>query len=198
MITIPEAVLIVLMVLVAAVMVYHYGHAQKKAAFCSDRARGAAVQSVDDTHKDPNDLMLSYRGQNYVTAEDIFEAERGAWFAAEHDTLHNYDVAKSEPGEDVAQYHNALPPTDYQTQLVEAGIDEDKRRKHAEWAAEVKPFSQTSMVVDDMDEAVYMNSRKGWGITTFRRDTPAQGLNTLFVTEADPYLYAKHSSSLVI
>ena len=69
----------------------------------------------------------------------------------------------------------------------------DMRRQHESWHAEVAPKSQTSLVVDDMDEAAAISSFNGVGINAFQFSAPKQS-NALFLTDQNAESYAKNAT----
>jgi len=213
-----ETILIALVIVLIAVLAYQsrnkiYRVAGRYDGFAGDpggaysirteannRIQARAEERNGYRSHDIGDLTEFYRRGYNVTPEILSEAERSSWYSASpHNAIRDYDIAKSShPGEDLVQYHQPGPAIDYQNHLTDIILDPRTKANHDKWAKEVMPFSQTAMVVDDMDEAVYMNTRNGMGITSFRNDTPAQGANTLFLTEADPHLHASHTTSLRI
>ncbi len=148
-------------------------------------------------HLDVSDMAEYYRRGSHITPEALEEAQRAAWYTSlPQGASRDFDVTKSfYPGDDHMQYHQGGTAMDYGEHLTNLALDQRTHENHRRWVEEVLPWSQTSLKVDDLDEAVYMSTRNGHGITTFRNDTPAQGPNTLFITEADPYLFAAHSKT---
>lgn len=90
-------------------------------------------------------------------------------------------------------YHDPAAAMDYQNYVAGKALAPQTFQTHGKWASEVMPYSSTALKVDDMDEAVYVSTSNGHGITAFRPNTPKQHANMLQVTEADPFLYAAQS-----
>jgi hypothetical protein len=165
-----EAILIVLIVVLIVVVA------------CQSRLKKHSKHKCSSVKQQPPLVK-----QQQMTPEDYDEYQRTM------DTTQNFDADKGYyPGDDLMQYHT---DTDYAEHLADVALDENTRSNHEQWLSEVLPWSQTALKVDDMDEAVYMNTRQGHGITTYRQDLPTQGPNTLFITEGDAELHSRYSKS---
>ena len=168
----------------------------------ANRRIAARTGVRDDGYHQPHTLDVTdmaeyHRRGHHITPEALEEAQRAAWYQSmPPGVTRDYDVTKGYyPGDDYMQYHTPGTAMDYGEHLTNLALDGRTHANHRRWVEEVLPWSQTALKVDDMDEAVYVNTRGGHGIATFRNDTPAQGPNTLFITEGDPHLHAAHSNT---
>ena len=158
----------------------------------------AGIRAHANEHIDEHFLYDTPRGRRidqYVSKPAMDRAARDMYSDA---AGHVFDHTKTAyPGDDY-NMHSVQADDNYEEHLVESTLEPSIVTNHAIFVKKSKPFSQVSMAIDDLDEAVAMSSRQGWGINTFRKDTPAQGPNTREITEADPYLYAEHATPLII
>jgi hypothetical protein len=84
-------------------------------------------------------------------------------------------------------------PLSYSEQLADMHLDNRTKQQHAIWANQHKLHNQQPMFIDDIEENLAMNVRKGVGINAFKLSAPRQDRNNmLFVTEADSTLLGNH------
>jgi len=128
------------------------------------------------------------RNGHYIDPARLAEAEQQAWTPSNPYAAPSYDPTKDvSPGDSLAQSTDAVSEGDWNQRISDFGVDAQTRKNHIEWADNVGPFSQTAMVVDDLDEAVALSSgAPRWGITTFRSYPVPQGPCTQTITEIGP------------
>jgi len=195
-----EAILIVLIILLVIVVLGQGRGGGSKNRFATkgetpytalDRQAGAITGVRNDGYNQEHPYVRADLAKNYrswaAKPHDIAEAQRAAWYEATRPGSNSnaYDPTIAwDAGKDMANYHAPGPSINYQDALIDLVADERTRRNHEQWVSEVAPFSQTSMKVDDMDEAVAM-AQPRVGLSSFRfHGGPTQN-NPLFVTELD-------------
>ena len=99
-------------------------------------------------------------------------------------------------GGDLMEHHRLgiTGQSQYDETLKHIALQPSVFRDHKKWADKTVPFSQTAMVLDDMDESVFVNTKNGHGLHTFRSTAPPQKMNRLYITEADPELHRKEGT----
>ena len=134
--------------------------------------------------------LPDYRRRNghYIDPARIAAAEQQAWTPSNPDAAPSYDPTKDRaPGDSLAQSTDAVSEGDWNQRLSEFAVDSQTVKNHQEWADNVGPFTQTAMVVDNLDEAVALSSGPPrMGITTFRSYPVPQGPCTQAITEVGP------------
>jgi hypothetical protein len=133
-----------------------------------------------------------------ATPRNLEEAQRAAWFEAVefgHNATH--DPEKSHDMDHRVQHHTPGSMINYQDALVDLVADDRMRAQHLSWHSEVAPKSQTTMRVDDMEEASAMSSNRGHGVYAFRFSAPSQ-YNPLFITDQDAESYSPQATKFAL
>lgn len=136
----------------------------------------------------PHGLDRYIRSGAHLRPEDIAEAEREQWFAAteaSHSEGFNTELSQ-DMQTDTMQYHTTQPSIDYSGLITDLVVDPRTRENHQRWAEEMKPWSGTAMMVDNMDEAM----EAGADFIGLRRPQAIVQHNPLQLTERDTYTYA--------
>lgn len=186
------AVLVVLVLVILAWQAHKRGYMPE--GFLGDplmdEERAEEQQAVIEEFRKPargDEHLASHvvRGATGMTPDQLQAAEMSMWHPEHNRT----------PGDPTGPSTDAYFG-DYSDNLAGRVVDERAQANHCKWAEEVAPFSQTTARnIDNLDEAVYVNARNGRGLMTFRPDLPAQGPNSLFVTEADHVNAMQNSKS---
>jgi hypothetical protein len=130
----------------------------------------------------------SRRAGGELRPEHFAEAEREQWYAAtEADHTGAFDAEQAHS--DAVQYHTTQPAIDYSSFITSQVVDPRTQSNHARWASEMKPWSGTAMVVDDMDEALEASTH----FTGLRRPQAIVQNNPLQLTEQDSRTFSGNS-----
>lgn len=119
----------------------------------------------------------------HLTPEMMNNAERAQWFSAtakDNSGTFNTDLGCDQAA-DTFQYHQSQPGMDYNSYVADMVIDPRTRLNHQNWAREMAPFSGSTMIVDDLDEAL----EAGTHFTGLRRPQAVAQDNPWQLTERD-------------
>lgn len=141
----------------------------------------------------PIDERLMNAGRNtrnglYLRPDKVENAEQNALTTAiDDDTLAagTFDVSRK------TGYDSSVVDRSSWGDQLSHRIDPRTLENHRKWVRQIAPHSQTSMSVDNLDEAVLMANHRV-GIRAFRQQLVPQGACTLFVTEQGPADHAAH------
>jgi hypothetical protein len=140
------------------------------------RAPGSGdVPPPHSEHHSAREHFYKYGGHS--SPEKFANAERAAWAVsnAEESTGH-YDTERGD-----AQSHTSQPVLDYNGMITGAIADSGMQAKHANWVGEVKPYSRTLLMVDNMDEALEQSTHRV-GLTRYNLQ-PVAVINPLMQVE---------------
>jgi hypothetical protein len=132
-----------------------------------------------------------HRSGAHLRPEQIAEAEREQWFAAtEADRSGSFNTELSQDAQtDTMQYHTAQPGIDYSGYITDLVVDPRTRDNQQRWAKEMKPWSGTVMMVDDMDEALEATTH----FTGLRRPQAIVQHSPLQLTERDTHTFSSNT-----
>ena len=113
----------------------------------------------------------------------IANAEREQWFAAtDADSSNSFNTELAqELHSGTVQFNSAQPGIDYPSYITDLIADPRTRENHEQWAREMKPWSGSTNVVDDMHEAL----EAGIDFIGLRRPQAVAQYNPYQVTELD-------------
>ena len=157
-----------------------------------DTVRGWRHDGYNQTPlwQQPHGLDRYHRSGANLRPEDVAEAEREQWFAANDENNtggYNTELAQDAQA-DAMQYHTAQPAIDYSGHITDLVIDPRTRENHQRWVEEMRPWSGTAMIVDDMDEALEASAH----FTGLRRPQSVVQHNPLQLTERDSSTFASN------
>lgn len=141
--------------------------------------------------RQPHGLDRYHRSGAHLRPEHFAEAEREQWFAAtEADRSGSFNTELSQDAQtDTMQYHTAQPGIDYSGYITDLVVDPRTRDNHQRWAEEMKPWSGTAMMVDDMSEALEATTH----FTGLRRPQAIVQHNPLQLTENDTHTFSSNA-----
>lgn len=123
--------------------------------------------------------------------EAILQSEQNAWSQAGSGAVFNPE--NGDAGDQMAAQHAPRDELNYSEQLSKLAVPAKAHKSHKEWADETGPYTQTAMIVDDMDEAQAMSSVPRMGITSFSRGkAPPVSANAYQITENDSHTHGRH------
>jgi len=140
--------------------------------------------------RQPHGLDRYHRSGAHLTPERVAEAEREQWYSAtEVDQTGSYNTELAHDAHaDVMQYHTAQPAIDYSGFITDLVVDPRTRDNHQRWAEEMKPWSGTAAMVDDMDEAMEASTH----FVGLRRPQAIVQHNPLQLTERDTHTFSSN------
>jgi hypothetical protein len=139
----------------------------------------------------PHGLDRYHRSGAHLRPEQIAEAEREQWFSDTgmgHSEGFNPEHAQ-DTQTDTMRYHSTQPGIDYSGYITDLVVDPRTRDNHRRWVEEMKPWSGTAMMVDNMDEAM----EAGTHFTGLRRPQAVVQHNPLQLTERDTGTFSSNS-----
>jgi hypothetical protein len=141
--------------------------------------------------RQPHGLDRYHRAGAHLRPEQIAEAEREQWFAAtEADQSGGFNTELTQDAQtDTMQYHTSQPGIDYSGYITDLVVDPRTRDNHQRWAEEMKPWSGTAMMVDDLDEAM----EAGTDFVGLRRPQAIVQHNPLQLTERDTNTFSSNA-----
>ena len=154
---------------------------------------GKQLSSLEGV-RNPSRLAAHHKSGAATSPEKIAEAEREMWLAAtESANTGGFDTfAGQNTASDTTQYHEAGPGIAYNEYITDLVLDDRTKENHTKWANEMKPWSATTMKVDNMDEALAMSTHRV-GIGAFALNAPVQ-YNPTQLTEIDGNLNQEHTT----
>jgi hypothetical protein len=141
--------------------------------------------------RQPRGLDRHHRAGARLQPEDIAEAERELWHAAaEADRTAEFNAELSQDAQtDTMQYHTAQPNINYSGYITDLVVDPRTRDNHRRWAEEMKPWSGTAMMVDDLNEAMEAST----DFVGLRRPQAITQFNPLQLTERDTHTFSSNA-----
>jgi hypothetical protein len=140
--------------------------------------------------RQPHGLDRYHRSGPHLKPEQIAEAEREQWYAAtEANRSGSFNTELTQDAQtDTMQYHSAQPAIDYSGYITDLVVDPRTKDNHSRWVEEMKPWSGTAMMVDDLDEALEATTH----FIGLRRPQAIVQYNPLQLTERDSYTFASN------
>lgn len=101
----------------------------------------------------PRGLDRYHRAGANIKPEMIAEAEREQWYAGlDADSAGQFNTElMSDPAAETFQPHCPAPAIDYDGYIADLVVDPRTRDNHRRWIEEMKPWSGTAMMVDNLD-----------------------------------------------
>jgi len=142
--------------------------------------------------RQPGGLDRYHRSGATIRPEDVAAADRAMWFTAPHggtDAQSDHEMHDAPEVHDIHGTHgthegfagNGSGGMDYNTYIADLVVDPRTRDNHHRWVEEMRPWSGTAAMVDDMDEAMEATTH----FTGLRRPQPIAIHNPLQLTERD-------------
>nr|BBO54032.1 hypothetical protein [Abalone asfa-like virus]BCY04579.1 hypothetical protein [Abalone asfa-like virus] len=97
------------------------------------------------------------------------EAEKHIWDFYGPSNTHDIQANIGNPGMEMAQSQYDPPDDDYMETLKQTALEDSVTDNHKQWAKKMGSQTKHALIIDDLDEAVEMNLRKGWGMNTFKK-----------------------------